>query len=521
MRTRRLCAAAVILLAVLSISRAADGEPLALSKAIDAEILAALQAKGLPAAPAADDAGFCRRVYLDLLGRIPAVAEIEAYLGDPSTDKHHRLIDALLVHPEMPLHWRDLINYWLNDRESKPGLPEFRAYLQKSIADNKPWNQLARELVLPDAGDPAQQPAAYFLASRLSRPNDERLDAITTAVSASLFGVRLECAKCHDHPMVDDWKQDHYYGLASFFNRTQSVQLKNKPALSERADGQVTFVNAQRETRTARLMFLDSKVFDEPPPGSRRKLLAEYAFTRDNPYFKKAIVNRVWKELMGRGLVEPVDQMHSANPATHPKLLELMADDLANHDFNLRRLIAGIMHSEAYRRSSSWPGPGEFPAASSYATANLKPLSPEQLGLSVLLATGHADVVRLKLKEKNASLAAVRLEMEKDLKPFIDRYDSDAARFQASTAQALFMTYNLPAQKLLHPPAGLAARLAKVGDNAELARQAYLTILSRRPADAETAAIVRYLETAGPPREQLCRDVVWALLNSAEFRFNH
>lgn len=512
------------------------------SQTIDAHLLKVLKEKGLTPAPPAGDAEFVRRVYLDLLGRIPTVEETEAYLKDTAADKHHRLIDALLVHAEMPIYWKDVINHWLNGRESKPGLPDFRAWLHKGLAENKPWDQLARELVNPDGNDPEQQPASYFIASRLNRPADERLDAVTSAVSAGLFGVRLECAKCHDHPMVDDWKQDHYYGLASFFNRTEAAQAKNKPALGERADGQVTFVNTDRETKTARLMFLDNKVFDEPllsknvaenylvppqgktggpavPRFSRRKALADHAFTKDNPFFKKAIVNRVWKQFLGRGLVEPVDQMHSANPATHPELLDWLADDFAAHQFDLRRLMAGILHSEAYRRSSIWIGKGDRPEDSGYAVGLLKPLTPEQLGLSVYIASGHADSVANKLKGK--SVDAVRAELDKDLKLFIERYDSDAAQFQATTPQALFMTYNPAAQKLLSPPDGLSTRMTRLADHGAVARIAYRTILSRPPVEDEVEAVVRYLDSGKQPRAQLCRDVLWGLLNSAEFRFNH
>jgi hypothetical protein len=512
--------AALVLLVTLSSSRAADSAPkshwhLPLSQAIDREIGAVLQARKLNPAEAADDAELMRRVYLDLLGRVPTVQEAEAYLEDKSADKGHRLIDALLVHAEMQQHWAEVINYWLNGRESKPGLAEFRVYLRKGIESDKPWDMFAREMVLPDAGDPGQQPAAYFLASRLSRPKDERLDAVTAAVSSGLFGVRLECARCHDHPMVDEWKQDHYYGLAAFFARTEGAG-GNKPVLTDKGTAEATFVTTNKETKTARLMFLDNKVFDAPAaPVSRRKLLVDHAFTRENPFFKRALVNRVWKQLMGRGLVEPVDQMHSANEPTHPELLRLLADDFGDNRFSLRRLIAGILHSDTYRRSSRWAGPGELPATSAYAVANLRALSPEQLSLSMLRITGYADNAA-----RGKASANLRDLLEKDVKVFIDRFDNESGRFQASASQALFLTFNQATQKYLQPTGGLIARLARVGDNREAARQAYLAVLSRRPSDEEIQAAVEYLSAASP-REELCRDLVWALLNSAEFRFNH
>lgn len=480
------------------------------SQAIDREITKALQAKGLAPAAPADDAELVRRVYLDLLGRVPTVAETQTYLKDTAPDKAHRLLDALLGHPEMAQHWADVLNYWLNGRESRPGLKEFRDYLRAGLAAAKPWDVFARELVLPRSGDPA----GYFLASRLSRPKDERLDAVTTAVSTGLFGVRLECAKCHDHPMVPDWKQDHYYGLAAFFGRAEG-KIGNKPEVTDKGKAEVSFVTTQRETKTARLMFLDNKVFDDTAvQAGRRQVLAEYAFTPANPFFARALVNRVWKQLMGRGLVEPVDQMHSANPATHPELLHLLAEDFAQNGFNLRRLLAGVLHSEAYRRSSRWTGSDDRPAASAYAVANLRALSPEQLGLSILRITGYADNAT-----KGKPAAAARDALAKDLQPFIDRYENGPGAFQASTAQALFLTFNPAMQKQLHPPGGLASRLAKASDPKEAVRQAYLNILSRPAEEEEVAAALAYL--ASGPREERCRDLVWALLNCAEFRFNH
>ena len=171
---------------------------------------------------------------------------------------------------------------------------------------------------------------------------------MTSGVASLFFGVQLQCAKCHDHPFVDQWKQDHYYGLAAFLGRTQEARIENTPIIKERAEGEVKFTTTEQEEKTAKLMFLDSRVFEEPKPPEDRKngtrnqrrlagntllqpprVLADYALTSDSQFFKRAMVNRMWKHLMGRGLVEPVDQMHEANPASHPKLLDRLADDFA------------------------------------------------------------------------------------------------------------------------------------------------------------------------------------------------
>ncbi len=512
------------------------GDP-KISAALDAEILAVLKEnKQKPVGPASD-AEFHRRATLDLLGRIPTAEETQRYLADKNPDKQRQLIHRLLADWEMAAYWADVLHVGMNGRSADPGLgyKEFREYLRQSLEANKPWDKLARELLLPVTNSPTQ-PAAFFLGSRLRRENKEdQLDGMTVAVASTFFGVRMECAKCHDHPHVDEWKQDHYYGLASFLSRTELQLVNAKPSLRERDTGDVTFQNRKRDSFTAKVMFLDDKVFPEPKPASkkiankkdlpdlaensRRKLLADYALVADNRYFKRALVNRVWKQLMGVGLVEPVDQIHDGNTPTHPKLFDLLADDFAKNGFDLKRLVGNIMLTETYRRSSVWPEK-ERPKESHYAVFNLRPLTPEQLALSLATATGYVEI--LKAQKKKTEPKDLRAEMEKDYKLFIENYESENDQFAATTSQALFMTFNKTTQKYLQPVAGnLSARLVKTSDTEALARQAYLAILSRTPTSAESEAIAKYLQTSGAARDPLVRDVLWALLNSTEFRFNH
>lgn len=523
-------------------AQSAHGDP-KISQAIDGIILKELAANKLTPSPRADNAELVRRIYLDLLGRISSTEEFAAWSQDASPEKDHRLIDKLLDHPEMALFWVDLLEVWLNGRDPQPGpgAKEFRDYLRKGLEANKSWERIARELLLPGVDDETQ-PAAYFLAKRLRLPNEDQLDGMTVAVGASFFGIRVECAKCHDHPYVSEWTQDHYYGLASFLNRTQLVNSKNKPVLGEKADGEVAFVTTKRAAKKAHLMFLDNKVFAEPPlskrveenyitpPGkdtpatpkfSARKTLADYALSKDNAYFRRAMVNRIWKQLLGRGLVEPVDQIHEANEASHPELLQRLAEDFADYGFDLKRLIAVIMHSDAYRRSSRWQGEGDRPEDSLYATAILRPLRPEQLLHSIALATGHTEMLKNKQKG-NLDAGRLRNELEKDLKAFVDLYHSDADGFAATTAQALFMTYNsLPQKYLQNAKDNLLFRLRGTSDNRSAIRDAYIAVLSRDPAATELQSATQYLQSTSTPREQRLRDLVWALLASPEFRFNH
>ncbi|MCA9219319.1 MAG: DUF1549 domain-containing protein [Planctomycetales bacterium] len=524
------------------------------SQIIDEEIAAALRADNIAAAPRADDGELLRRIYLDVLGRIPTADEACSFLNDKSPHKHHRLIDDLLAHEEMAFYWSTVLDEWFNGSLPERGATNdgFLTYLQLAIKANKPWNTIAREMLDPDPADEQQRQASYFLAVRLQGgDNAAKTDAMTSGVSTVFFGVQLQCAMCHDHPFVDEWKQDNYYGLAAFLGRTQTAKMDNATVLKERADGEVTFITTSQEERRAKLLFLDGRVFDEPVPPedrdrwytkgknglpdepyfSRRALLADYALTADSPLFKRAIVNRIWKQLMGRGLVEPVDQMHKANAASHPALLDRLADDFAADGFNLRRLMAGVLHSDAYLRSSRWLGIGQRPSDQQYATAILKPLTPDQLAVSVGLATGHYEMMQAKLeREKDKrkidkitpSIVRAFYSRENEVREFASRFRDGGDTFEANASQALFLSYNGSMQKRLQPSGGnLVERLSKESDHAKAASEAFLTVLARQPEPDELDRAVKFLDASDPPQPQLCSELVWALLCSGEFRFNH
>ena len=521
---------------------------------IDVEIHAGLAAKGLTPAQRAEGSELLRRIYLDVLGRIPTSTEAAQYLADSSADKHHRLVDALLAHEEMPAYWRTVFDEWFNGSvgERDFGRDGFLVYLEEAIQTNKPWDRLAREMLDPDLKDERQRPAAYFLAIRVrGGDNDAKVDALTSGVASVFFGVQLQCAKCHDHPFVDQWKQDHYYGLAAFLGRTQEARIENTPIVKERAEGEVKFVTTAQEEKTAKLMFLDSRVLDEPLPPtdrgqwyakangglpdvpyvSRRAMLAEYALKADSRFFKRAVVNRMWKQLMGRGLVEPVDQMHAANPASHPELLDRLANDFATNGFDLRELMAGILHSEAYSRTSRWTPTTERPQDSGYATAILKPLTPDQLAVSIGLATGHFEQSRAKferekknrkIEEITPAISRAMYWRERDVQDFAARFRTGGESFEANAAQALFLSYNSLVEKQLQPSAGnLVERLAKQADNDAAVREAFLSVLSRAPGEDEYRRGIEFLTSGDSSRPAKCKELVWALLCSSEFRFNH
>jgi hypothetical protein len=318
----------------------------------------------------------------------------------------------------------------------------------------------------------------------------------------------------------------------------------------EKADGDVKFVTTKKEEKTARLLFLDNKTLDEPerpadqkewyskgqgelpdtPYFSRRKALADYAIGPNNPYFKRALVNRVWKQLIGRGLVEPVDQMHVANPASHPMLLERLADDFAASGFDLRRLLRTILQSDAYQRSSRWTGGGQRPADKDFAVAILRPLTPDQLALSIAQASGsysqfqaklERDREKLKIDHVTAAVVRRRFARERDTQEFATRFQSQSDGFDANAGQAIFLTYHQSFLKQLQLGGGnLVERLTKTTDASTAADEAYLQILCREPTGSEIERL-KDVFSQSRPRGEVCSELVWALICSAEFRFNY
>jgi hypothetical protein len=513
------------------------GDP-KVSQALDRILLARLQQHKLSPAPAADDTEFLRRVTLDLAGRIPTTVESEAFLADKSAEKRSRLIDSLLAGAEMPIAWAQVLSGWLMPKEGRRD-PQFVGYLRKGLAKNKSWDRFTREMLVARPSGPSDQFASSFLSYRKAALADQ---SIARDVGRAFFGVNLRCAQCHDHPHVKEWTRERFYGLSAFFARSYEhpyldPQNQNQLAFGEKDFGELEYVATGGKKTIARLMFLDGKVIAEPaeskkgqeaplllnspPPGpsfSRREALARVALTPKSPFFKRAIVNRVWQRLMGRALVEPVDMMHDGNPATHPALLDLLADDFADHRFDLRRLLAVIVKSEAYARASRWPGKGSLPNETLYAVALLKPLDADQLALSLPLTTGYYDQpLNGGSKRTLAQLRSVAPWQE-----VVAEFDSESDTFEPTAAQALFLTNSNYVQTHFITNSNLVKSLSVLAEDAAVARKAYLSVLSRLPSVEETARVSRYLRDRGPKlRGEACRELVWALLSSAEFRFNH
>jgi hypothetical protein len=507
-------------------------------QAIDHYITARLQRSGVSAAPQADDANVLRRTMLDLVGRPPTAGEAKAYMAQSDEHKRQQLVQRLMDSPAFVRQQAAELDAWLMDGTKS----SIREYLSKAVRENRSWDRMFREMIVGEPEDARQQGAIRYVAARAKDP-----DKLTSDTSVLFFGVNVSCAKCHDHPLVADWKQDHYYGMLSFFSRTFDVG----EFLGEREYGRVTFKTVEGESRDAKLMFLTGAAIDEPagqepddkakkdekkrieelkqkkepppPPSySRRSALVEAALhDEQEAFFAKAIVNRLFLRFLGRGLVMPVDQMHSENPPSHPELLAWLARDLQTHGYDLNRLIRGIMLSEAFARTSRWDSAASRPADSLFAVALVRPLKPWQYATLLKLAATTSDQFAADMPAEEMDKRMEQLEAAgRSLTKSFELPDVD---FQVSVDEALLLSNGATIAKdlLAADKATLTAKLAEISDHRAAAEFAIWNVLSRPPANDEIQALADYLVKRADRPDEARRQIVWALLTSSECRFNY
>ena len=478
-----------------------------------------------------DDATFLRRATLDLIGRIPTTDELDKFLADKSDDKRSKTIDRLINGPEFPLHMGNVLDQMIQSRYA--GNDAFVDYLRRSIRDSKSWDAIFREMMLGPWDTDERKPANRFLDKRAKTS-----DVLAVDTARVFFGVDSSCAKCHDHPLVDDWKQEHFYGMVAFFNRTTG----GKGKIGEKKDGEVMFLGSDGQEKVAKAMFLSGQMIEEPNVAtaktdeekpqtiSRREQLVKVAIEQEK-FFSRAIVNRMWDYFFGRGLVDPVDQMHSGNDSAIPGLLEWLSEDFANSGYDMRRLVTAIVSTRAYQLSSRWEQDSAPPKPSSFAAAALRPLSRQQLAFSLLLATGNGNIsppsdIQSRV-ERYAGVAGLQrieqyLTIEKQAAGLATSLDARRADFHSSVGEALFMSNNAAAQQLINASDNnLAAQLSAFEDNDQLVTKAVRAVLSRKPHEDELTRLTDWLTRQGDDRRQASEQLVWVLVTSAEFRFNH
>lgn len=476
-----------------------------------------------PSEPAPEHT-WLRRAYLDIIGRLPTPDEVRAFLADQSSDKRARLVDQLLERPEYAEHWA---NKWADLLRANPfrvGIKaalNFDAWIREAFRQNKPYDQFVGELVL------AQGSTWHNGAVTLLRDRREP-DEIGTIVSRLFLGIRLDCAKCHHHPF-ERWSQEDFYGFAAYFAQLDRKGKGNSPPIS--ASEEIVFTAEKAETVVHPLtgepvppkaLFGDAPV-DGDADADPRKALSAWLTSPDNPYFAQVIANRVWAEMMGVGIVEPVDDLRVTNPPTNPALLAALADELRRCDFNLKDLIRKIANSYVYGLSSL---PGERNAADTRNYSRHYRRRPR----SETLLDAVCDITQVPeaFSGVPAGTRAVSLWTHRADSPFLDAFgrpdpslDPPCERTSdVSVGQALHMM-NAPAlNNKITSNNGRAAHLAAADKSPrEVVEELYLLVYSRYPADAERQTCEALFDAPDASRRQVIEDLLWALLNTPEFVF--
>ncbi len=494
-----------------------SAEPLALDDIprhnfIDVEVLRTLKTLRIPPSPTVDDSGFLRRVTLDLTGKLPAPNVVDVFLNDPSPTKRQDLVERLLESDDFDIYWTYQLAklFRVRPQQGDPeGAPVYYAWLRNQVEQETGYHELVRTVLLADGDTHTHGPPNFYRSVNGPREQAE-------FVSELFLGTRLRCANCHDHPL-DRWTQDDYHGLAAIF-----AKVKRSRVIEANPSGNVIHP-ATLEPATPRI---PGDRFIQSEPGDERLELTNWLTSVDNPYFAKAIVNRLWRHLMGRGLVEPVDDFRATNPPTHPELLEQLAADFIEHDYQLQHTLRVIATSSTYSRSSLTT-PENRTDVQFYSHALKRPLEPE------VLADAFTDVLGVTepYGETTLGTRAVTLvdpEVASRSLDVLGRCDRETSCEGATnTTPGLPRSLHLFNGRLLNDRIGTAgSRLDQLLQSGipplEIVDQFYTAAFSRHLNDRERVYWSEQVCTAQSKTEQraVLEDIIWGLLASTEFGRN-
>src|SRR2546427_2780489 len=495
-------------------------KPLPQYNYIDRLVDAKLERLKIQPSPVTDDVTFFRRLSLDLTGRLPSPESVRAFLDDPTASraKRTKAIDKLIAGPEYVDHWTvkwgDLLQ---SSRKylGEKGAYEFQQWIRDAIASNRPYDKLVREL-LTARGSSYDNPAAnYFRVTREAKPAMEK----TTQV---FLGVRMVCAQCHDHPF-ERWTQSQYYQMAAFFSAVgirAGYEVGEEIVFDQRSDYEM------KHPKDARVMkpqfLLASSVAPVPDGPQRRDALAEWLTSKDNPFFAKAIANRMWSYFLGKGIIDPVDDIRASNPPSNPSLLEALTKDFVAHGFDLRDLMRTIVSSRAYQASivtNQWNANDR----DNFSHAIPRRLSAEELMDAVSSAAGATA----RFPEGPEDTAASQLvDPHIGREGFLDVFGRPPResscecerRSDFSLPQALNLVNGRTISDAVADPNGRVATLVLSGKSDEaIVDELYLAALSRLPTREEQLRGVTYLSNGA--KGSRAQDLLWALLNSKAFLY--
>ena len=500
---------------------------------VDDLVMARLRELRLEPSPASDDSTFLRRVSLDLTGSLPSALEASAFLLDPSTDKRTALVDRLLSSPAFvdywAMAWGELFQNRRErdqDKRGRKGVRGFAHWLREQVKADRPWDEIVRD-VLTARGPLADEPAGgYFLVNR--KPED-----VAEAASQAILGTRIQCAKCHNHPL-ERYTQDDYYGMAAYFSRVKldGKQTDLGPAVDVGNPGRRRRGNPNNEVgitqpRTGQYLAprpLDRSSTPLEAGQDPREVLASWMTAPENRMFARSIVNRVWKKFFAVGLVEPVDDLRATNPASNEPLLEALRDDLVAHKYDLKRLMRLIVTSRTYALSSE-PLPTNATDRTFFSHYLPRRLPAEVLADALAEVSGVPE----NYEGHAVGTLAVQLpdpEIRNDLLETFGRPGRVTPCACERTAdvtmpQVLHLMNGENLNRRLADPEGrLAAWLLDGKSDREVTDALFLAALARRPTESQWQTVQSALIGADD-RSAVFRDLAWALVNSKEFLFGH
>jgi hypothetical protein len=504
---------------------------------IDQAIESAWVANDVKPTTLADDAEFLRRVYLDLVGRIPRAWDVREFLADKSSDKRMRVVEELLKTPWFVEHfsqvWRAQMLPRTNDQQLQQFAVQMEAWLRKHFKANTPYDKMVRELLTTGNG---QMPANGASALVFFQANEQKPENLAAATSRLFLGVNLECAQCHDHPFAT-WKRKQFWEYAAFFASLQPGQpgRQPRPGPMAKAPPEKRSIKYKSGTKDIEVeaRFLDGKVPEWKDNVPVRTTLADWVTSPANPFFARNAVNRMWAHFFGIGIIDPVDEPGDDHPPSHPELLADLTKDFVDHKFDLRFIIRAITASRTYQLSSARATEPTLEEGRLFTSMAVRGLSAEQLFDSLLEATHEK-------RELDNRLAQAR---QRILNRFANPSDKPT-EYQTSILQALTLMngeYTEESTKLSpelvqrkvtnllvddSKPSGKALNSildAPFFDTKGRIEALYLKVLSRKPRPAEVERLVKYVDKGGPSGDsnRAMADVYWALLNSPEFFLNH
>jgi hypothetical protein len=501
-------------------------KPLPQNNYIDRTVDAKLLRLKIQPSPVVDDAGFLRRVSLDLTGQLPTPAEVRSFTADASKIKRSTLIDKLIASSAFVDHWTlkwgDLLQ---NNRKylGEKGAYEFREWIRESIAQNKPYDRMVREM-LTARGSSYENPAAnFYRVTRDPKPTMEK----TTQV---FLGVRMVCAQCHDHPF-ERWTQNQYYEMAAFFSAVglrPGYEVGEEILYDQRQDFDMKHPKDGRVMNPKFILpatYSGAGTAAGSAAAGRRLTYAEWLTAKDNPFFAKSTVNRMWSYFFGRGIIDPVDDIRASNPASNPALLDALTKDFLDHEFDLRQLMRTIANSRVYQSgiaTNEW---------NQNDTENFSHATPRRIGAEALmdalaLATGVRPVFPEAPPETRAEQVADP-HIGKD--GFLDLFGRPSResscecerRSDLSLPQALNLVNGRTISDAVADANGRVAKAILSGrPDADVVTELYLASLSRPPVAAELQSGVKYLQSGGG-RAARAQDLLWALVNSKAFLYNY